>query len=189
MSQPKNLAGILFILTVALGMETVEATQVWDGPSITFAEGGTDPTKATNQDRITPNVWLTRAATRGLFNAKHESGYTQDFSPEDTEWANGSLANYATLSYQPWEIWNGKNPPSMVGQQAVVHFISEDIYLSISFTFWGSSAAGRFSYVRSTPAQGAADTPLLTPITTFLLASLLAGVGGFFLMGRHPAQT
>ena len=126
------------------------ATQVWTGPSITFSEPSTsDGTQPADQDRITSHVWLTRGLTMGLFNAEQESAYAHNFSPADTEWAFGEIADYASLSYTNWETWNDGNPPGMVGQDAVVHLISDDIYIAIQFTAWGMKMGG-FTYMRST---------------------------------------
>src|SRR5215471_18370881 len=126
------------------------ASEIWNGPSITFTKpSGADWMQPTNQDRITPDVWLTRNTTMGLFNAEQETIYQHYFSPADTAWAYGELSNYSSLTYTTWEAWNGHNPPSMVGKDAVLHLISEDIYLSIKFTFWGGRG-GAFSYERST---------------------------------------
>ena len=126
-----------------------QATEVWNGPMITFTlAAGADWTLPANQDRLTSNVWLTRNITSGLFNARTESSYTHFFSPADTEWAYGSLANYSSLTYSNWEAWNNHNPPSMVGHPAVLHLISGDVYLSIEFLSWGG-ASGGFSYERS----------------------------------------
>ena len=47
----------------------------------------------------------------------------------------------------------------MVGREAVVHLISENIYLAIKFTFWNSHGGG-FSYQRSTPAAVVTQIPL-----------------------------
>jgi hypothetical protein len=82
-------------------------------------------------------------------NAAGESGYTSFFSPTNTGWSFGLLFTYASLTYTNWEGWNHHNPPSMVGQDAVLHLIPDDIYLSIKFTSWGGSGGG-FSYMRST---------------------------------------
>ena len=129
------------------------AAQVWNGPLITFTlASGANPNLPTNQDRLTPNVWITRGAFQGIYNAAAETSYTHNFSPANTEWAYGSLANYASLTYTDWETWNIGNPPSTVGQPAVMHLISDDIYLSVTFTSWGQMGAGGFSYQRSTPA-------------------------------------
>ena len=43
--------------------------------------------------------------------------------------------------------------PNIVGRDAVVHLITEDIYLDLKFTSWNgghTSPGGGFSYVRST---------------------------------------
>jgi hypothetical protein len=135
------------------------AATVWDGPSLSFTNVlGSDPTLPSSQDRLTPNVWLTRGALRGLYNAKTETSYAHFSSPAGTEWAYGELSNYSSLTYQNWETWNGHHPPNMVGQDAVLHLIADDVYLSIRFTAWGMGMGG-FSYDRSTenvpePATG-----------------------------------
>jgi len=125
---------------------------VWTGPLITYNQPSPDPTQASNQDRITPDIWLTRAASKGLFNAYSETNATA-LSPTNTEWAFGTLDNYASLHYTNWLAWlNGQSPITLVGQPAVVHLISDDVYLSIQFTLWGSMGSGGFAYQRSTPA-------------------------------------
>ena len=169
-----------------LSRQTAAAKQVWTGPLISYRQEGFDPALATNQDRITDRVWLSRARNRGLFNARTESGYGPS-SPADTEWAYGKLTNHANLTYSAWETWNGHFPPSMVGQEAVLHLISEDIYLAITFDFWGRQSQGRFAYTRSSPPATAVDTPGLTPPLTGLLALLLAAAGWRAL--RSPAIT
>ena len=124
---------------------------VWTGPPITYNQPSADPTQASNQDRITPDVWLTRAASKGLFNAFSETNATA-LSPTNTEWAVGTLDNYASLHYTNWLAWlNGQSPTTLVGQPVVVHLISDDIYLSIQFTLWGAMGGGGFAYQRSTP--------------------------------------
>ena len=127
------------------------AATVWNGPLITYSQPSSNPTLATNQDRITPDVWLTRAASKGLFNAFYETNATA-LSPTNTEWAFGTLENYDSLSYTNWLAWlNGASPTMLVGQQAVVHLITDDIYISIQFTNWASGGNGGFAYKRSTP--------------------------------------
>lgn len=139
-----------------------QAATVWNGPIISYAQPGTDPTQAVNQDRVTSKVWLTRAGTMGLFNVFKEAAYTHSLSPNDTEWAYGTLANYQSLSYTNWEAWHGNSPALSVGRPAVLHLISEDIYLSIEFTFWAVRGGG-FSYHRST-----AGVELPPPIVTLI---------------------
>jgi hypothetical protein len=148
------------------------ALEVWDGPLTNFTKpnfaNSLDPI---NQDRITPNVWLTRDTTRGIYNIAVEFSYISYYSPEDTEWAYGTLDDYDALAYSDWETWNGHNPPSMVGQDAVAHLISDDIYMSIKFTSWGMSQGG-FSYQRSTPNV----VPEPSGVVLFALGLILAGV-------------
>jgi hypothetical protein len=86
---------------------------IWDGPTITFIHPAGSGSAV--RDELTPNVWLTRYDTEGLFNVALEGGYTHNSSPLDTEWAYGLLADYASLSYSSWEVWNSAKPQNMVG--------------------------------------------------------------------------
>ena len=162
---------ILMELCVAAlsGPLGARAATIWNGPPITFAKAAfADPTQAVNQDRMTPNVWITRGSSQGIYNVKVETIYGAG-SPADTEWAYGTTANYATLTYTPWLTWVANNPPSSVGRNAVLHLISDDIYMDIKFTSWADghlNPGGAFSYDRSTPASGnlpptvAIDSPI-----------------------------
>ena len=148
------MAAILGPLTapVATGAATI-----WNGPHIT--KGNTD-----GPDLITANVALTRGSSQGLYNSQQEAGFTHGLSPIDTEWANGLIADYATLSYTDWNTWaKGVNPspPSTVGVDAVLHLKSDDIYLSIKFLSW--TVGGAYSYERSTPTP--ANVPPSVAIT------------------------
>lgn len=138
----------LYVLSSTL----LNAQTVWNGPIITFTKAdGVSISSATGQDKITNNVWLTRDVAEGLFNSVSEASYTKrSTSPAGTEWAYGDLANYKTLSYQTWEVWNGKTPPSSVNKPAVLHIIDENIYIGITFTNWGVNGTGAFSYTRTT---------------------------------------
>lgn len=158
---------IIASLMVASHFGWSQGVVIWNGPIITFTQPAGMGTRV--QDHLTPDVWLTRDTSQGLFNAVTEVAYTKDFSPQDTAWAYGSLAAYATLSYTDWEDWNGHNPPSMVNQAAVVHLISENIYLSLTFTSWAQGGGGGFSYVRSTPDASAPQLTLTTSGTNVVL--------------------
>ena len=145
------MCGAIFVGMLATAPLMRGAT-VWTGPLISYSQPSPDPAQASNQDRITPDVWLTRAASKGLFNAYSETNAAA-LSPTNTEWALGTLDNYAALHYTNWLAWlNGRSPTNLVGQQVVVHLISDDIYLSMEFTLWGSMSSGGFAYQRSTPA-------------------------------------
>ena len=98
-----------------------------------------------------------------MFNGVTETSFTKFVSPADTEWAVGSLADYATLTYTDWTTAGGGNPVhTYVGEQFVVHLISDDIYLSLQFT--DLPAGPGFSYIRSTPTP--ADVPPTVAITS-----------------------
>ena len=143
------------------------AATIWTGPTTTFTDvDGSDPTQAVNQDRLTPNVWITRGSSQGIYNAKTETGFTHTFSPADTEWADGTTATYSSLSYMDWNTWaqgHPGGPVATVGVSAVVHLISDDIYLNVQFTSWGQRTGG-FSWQRSTPAP--ANVPPTVAITS-----------------------
>lgn len=175
--------GLMLLLRLPLTVAPVEAAQVWSGSLTGFAvAAGADWTQATNQDRLTANVWLARSTTRGLFNAASENGYASYYSPSNTAWASGLLADYASLTYASWEAWNGHNPPAMVGQDAVLHLLRDDVYLSINFSFWGG-AGGGFAYTRSTPA--------LTPepgVPALVMTGLLILLGRRWRRGRLRLQ-
>ena len=153
---------------------------VWTGPTIVFSNAPySDPTLAANQDRLTAQVWLTRSGstrnTRGIFNALFEGGYTQFTSPAGTEWALGSLADYSTLTYTNWAYCFGGPTylsSTITTTNAVLHLINDDIYLSVQFTFFGSSGGG-FAYERSTPfiaPEPAANMLLFCGAASWLLS-------------------
>lgn len=150
----------LVVFGLMAGCLPTLAATIWTGPMTSFTKANSaDWTQAANQDRLTPNVWLTRASTEGLFNIKSEASYDRpgNTSPADTEWATGTTANLGSLSFTSWYNWskhtNG-GPANTVGVDAVLHLISEDIYIDIKFTSWSSISGGGFSYQRSTPAAG-----------------------------------
>jgi hypothetical protein len=94
---------------------------------------------------------LTRASSKGLFNAFSETNATA-LSPAGTEWAFGSLSNFASLSFTNWNaLLNGASPTTLVGQEMVLHLMDDDIYLGIEITVWGSGGSGGFAYQRTTP--------------------------------------
>ena len=154
------LAAFLGLAALAAPLQASAAT-VWTGPTITYTQTSPYPNPPGDRDQLTAKVSLTREVTSGLFNGVSEGSYTHFSSPADTEWAVGSLADYATLSYASWEATGGGRPViNLPGQALVVHLISDDIYLSLTFTALGGHFAGGFSYQRSTPAG--ANPPSVT---------------------------
>lgn len=143
---------LLLIASVCLFSTYISAQTIWNGPTTIFTKpNNADWNQAANQDRITPKVWITRKNTQGIFNIKQELGYLST-SPKDTEWAFGTTSNLGSLTFASWVVTVSNNPPAMVGQNMVVHLISENIYIDIKFTSWsqGALGGGGFSYQRST---------------------------------------
>ncbi len=158
------------VLAIALLTACVPAsadTLVWNGPMIEFTKPDhADWTLPVNQDRLTDNVWLTRAEIMPLFNIAVERSYMAG-SPADTEWAFGptqadnpgpiTASNYANLVFGSFVV----SLDQQIGRNAVsygpgvLHLISDDIYLDIRFTSWtranSEELGGGFSYIRSTP--------------------------------------
>jgi hypothetical protein len=147
----------LIALFAFLFINGVQAQTVWNGPTFIFYKPNyADPSLPKYQDRITPTTWITRGYQEGIYNIFSEQSYSRT-SPQNTEWATGTLENYASLTYQPWVEWARNKPPyTMIGVQAVLHLIAEDIYIGITFLTWngggriGRSTGGGFSYKRTT---------------------------------------
>lgn len=160
--------GSLLALLVAFGLarEVQAVPTVWSGPTLTFTKTGADtnnPTNPSNQDRLTSNVWLTRSASQGIFNIApgKEDSYIRFTSPADTQWATSVMSantgktiaasNWPQLSFTTWAPAYG-GPGSLesniTNHNAVVHLITDDIYLDLTFTSFTSG--GNFAYIRST---------------------------------------
>lgn len=158
------------------------AETIWSGLSTTFTKAdGTSPLLPANQDRITDNVYFTRNSFgQGLLNAKTECtgtgcSYTHELSPQGTEWATDLVAgnsaqtiaatNWQDLTFIDWEgAYGDQVGLYIVGRDAVVHLIVDDIYLDLRFTAWTPSGGGGFSYQRATgpsvPEPAALTLPL-----------------------------
>jgi hypothetical protein len=145
-----------------------------------------------NQDRMTANVWLTRASTEGMFNIApgHESAYIRPTSPDDTLWATSVMSanngktiaatNWQQLSFTNWApAYGGPGPAlgaNITTHNAVVHLLTDDIYLDLTFTSFTSG--GDFTYQRSTAAL-----PEPSTVAAALVASAL-----FFCAGRRKSR-
>src|SRR6185436_16596216 len=101
------IGGLICSSLVVLSTCVVEgAPTIWNGPLTNFTKlNGANPNLAANQDRLTFDIWLTRGSSQGLYNANSEGLFGHFSSPAGTEWANGTLANYASLSYSDWNSW------------------------------------------------------------------------------------
>jgi hypothetical protein len=185
-------AGLTCLSAAVLCLLPVRAVtagpQIWEGNEIYFEKpSGSDWTLPQNQDRITDNVWITRGNIMGIFNIAQEPQFGGG-SPADTEWAfvfnnpaeTLTASNYQNLVFQNWQTATGNNPPGTVDQPAVVHLISDDIYINIMFVEWeagqmprldrGGSPGGAFAYYR---ASGSVPTPGSAALLLLALGSVL----------------
>ncbi len=143
-------------ITVTITLTDVDETEVdytiWTGNTLIFTkDNGGDPTLASQQDAITDNVKITRGNTGGqIYNIVTESGYDKESSPADTEWALGTVNDIANLTFESFRAATGGKPKDVVGQNMVLHLITDDVYISIKFTSWATGKAGGFAYERST---------------------------------------
>ena len=102
-----------------------------------------------NQDRIMPDVWITRDYSDGPFNAATESSYNSD-SPEGTEWYNGPTAEAEpgdyNLDFKDAQGWNMRSLP---GSVMSLHLTNWDIFFDVLWHSWISDDNGGFSYTRT----------------------------------------
>jgi hypothetical protein len=163
------------LLTIILASNFIVAQTTWDGPTMTFTKAdNADPTLEANQDRITSNVWLTRVNSGGqIYNAKTEPSSSKSSSPDDTRWAFGTTSNLGSLTFSTFR--GTSKPKNAVGQNMVLHLVSDDIYIDIKFTSWSSAKQGGFTYERSTDPNLSIedyDKPVLSvypnPSTSFI---------------------
>ncbi len=192
-----NIRGtVLTVFLLAAAGTAANAATVGTGPMVEFRKAPfADFTLAENQDRITALVWLTRANNKGLFNIAQEAGHVQFgyISPVDTEWAfqasNGnpvsgiSAAEHESLNFTDFTSALGLQQVGdrILDRPAVVHLISDDIYLDITFTEWSvgtQGGGGGFAYIRSS------IVPI--PASAWLLASAFGVLG---LMKRRPVNS
>ena len=163
----KWLHPVILVLAGLIVSLSAHGQTLWTGPTTNFVNvDGSDPTQAANQDRLTADTWITRGSSSGIYNAAVEGGFSHFFSPSNTLWSDGTLANYASLTYVDWDTWarlQHGGPPNTVGVSAVVLLTNENIYLAVTFTSWGVRTGG-FSWTRSTPP--AADQPPTVGITS-----------------------
>jgi hypothetical protein len=172
--------GLLLALAMSVNLsEAACAAVVWTGPTISFTKTGTNLSNVNdpaNQDRMTSNVWLTRAGLGegGIFNIApgKESGYDfiNDTSPIDTLWATNLLpgneekniaaTNWQQLTFGRWVDAYGGRGPSLLGNitthNAVVKLVTDNIYLNLLFT--GFNNSGYFAYDRSTGVAALSPT-------------------------------
>lgn len=190
MSRPLNVSSYAWLPTIILTFavcSTATAQSVWSGLILSFSKpNSVDESLPEYQDRITDNVWLTRATTGGLFNIAQEPGFLFGDSPADTEWATDLLpanagqtiaaTNWASLNFDNWidaygGVASGQLPARLIGRDAVVHLISDDIYLDLRFSGWAQAGGGGFSYLRAVPEPAALVLALASFVAMLSVAS------------------
>lgn len=136
-------------ITININDPTGPSFNIWTGPKITFVkEDDANPSSQANQDRISDRVWITRGNSGGqIYNIQQESSANKSTSPVDTEWARGTIDNIANLTFAPFR--DAVNPKNVVGQDLVLHLITDDVYIEIKFTSWSQNKRGGFAYERS----------------------------------------
>jgi hypothetical protein len=151
---------VFLVLLIGLGIifsqggSSEPEAVIWTGPTITFEKAdGADPTDEANQDRITENVWITRAnGGNQIYNIAIEARPNARNSPEGTLWAQGTTAEIDSLRVLPFRTAVRK-PKDVVGKNLVLYIPGENIYIDIVFTSWSTGKKGGFAYERSTPSE------------------------------------
>lgn len=128
----------------------IDEVSILTGPTITFEKAdNTNPSEASNQDRITSNVWITRANEGGqIYNAQSENGADKELSPRGTLWAIGSTSNINNLEFRNFRDAVG-NPKEVVGKNLVLILVDDKLALDVTFTKWSEGMKGGFAYSRS----------------------------------------
>lgn len=186
---------LMLIPVLVASANPATALEVWTHSPLTFSKSGL-PANPAAQDRIKPDVWITRGVGGGgIYNIApgQEIAYATNSSPLGTRWAFSGLdgnpavvsANdHATLVFTSWEQalgGQGNLASNIRNRQGVVHLVASDTYIDIRFTSWGMGGSGTFTYVRATaPAFAEQDVPLPLP-------AILA-LGGLFVAAALHAQ-
>ena len=80
----------LLFFYVSVGL----AQTIWNSNTITFNKVALE-----DADPITQHVILTRGENKGIYNSASETSCTS-ISPMDTEWAEGTTANWSNLVFE-----------------------------------------------------------------------------------------
>jgi hypothetical protein len=143
----------LLAALISFSATAVHASTIWNGPNTNFTQSVSTP-----QDHLTSHVSLTRGSSQPIYNTAAPSSETfasKAVSPKDTAWAFGTLAN-TNLTYKTFYAFATASSPNnvgggIVGKDAVCYLKTDDIFLQVHFTAWGSGGSGGFAYTRSTP--------------------------------------
>lgn len=138
---------LLLLFIISCDSDQVDVDPAEEGEVSFVKAPETSPFNEENQDRITDNVWITRGNDGGqIYNARVAESADKSLSPRDTEWAIGTTDDLANLTFDTFR--NTIRPQDVLGENLVMHLITDDIYLNVRFTSWSSSKTGGFGYVR-----------------------------------------
>lgn len=141
---------------------------VWLGDTVKFVKQN----YGDQVDQIAPGIAITRGPQGGLFNPEAGDSYSEDvgnpyvenisdpgnayyLGPTNTEWnANGwaDLSDVTNRNYVSWLSVTDGAPPNLIGQELIMHDVTNDTYHTVKFLSWqyGSdgNTGGGFSYER-----------------------------------------
>jgi hypothetical protein len=163
----------LVLASLYFAGQAAVAQTVWSGLTKTvFKPSFADHTLPENQDVLTANVIFTRHQFGGgLINIAAEDLYTSFVSPLDTEWATDfttdetiAATNWQALeSAEAFTSWieafggTGTQGTLIAGRAAVVHLITDDIYLDLQFESFLPGQGNSYTYVRAEPLEPPAN--------------------------------
>lgn len=177
---------------MAWGVFRVQADPtIWNGPTTNFVQAGVVFGQPPEADVLIPGaVSLTRNGNHWLYNTNVDLFGADTGTPSDTEWAFGSLADHASLTYQSFDSFRNFNLSGVLlgGGPMVMHLINEDIYLSVQFTAW-PHGGGPFAYTRSTPAAVAPPPTPSVSITSPTNAAVFAAPADVAISANATVST
>ena len=141
---------ITLCLLAFIGTTTLNAQTIWNQGSLTFVK-----TSPGQFEAMTSQTHITRGSNQPLYNSVTESNANSDqcWNPGNTEWAEGNIASWYNLTYSSiGNVVGGCSFSNISNRAYVLHLISENIYLQITFTYW-QQGGGNFTYTRTT-SQG-----------------------------------
>lgn len=195
-------------LALAAGALPAAATTIWSGPAVSYVQADNAAnscavvacTEAELQSDVIVQdvVELRRNREANLYNGASETFARRNVSPADTQWVFSGLAGEPTfdlgasfenlasvvaggLYMQQFVPASGSVPPSIVGVDAIMRIMSEDIYIGFRFTSWQRGGGGGFAYTRTS-----APAPIPLPAGGILL---LSGVALLTARTRRTART
>ncbi len=142
---------LVFLFVVLSGIRSYSQETVIPGNIIFEKKAYADPTLEINQDRITENVWLTRAQSKDLYNAKIEME-AGELSPLGTLWAHGDCQEREYLSFKSYKELTKEcgGHKYMLNESLCLCLLEEGQYVNISIQSWQKGTeGGGYKYLRN----------------------------------------